>query len=62
MGELRRVWISFRAKLIAGELPMFESSTDSFAGAFGASSASTLAVWDDASADWNALTTNADLA
>jgi len=62
MGELRRVWISFRAKLIAGELPTFESSTDSFAGAFGASSASTLAVWDDASADWNALTTNADLA
>ena len=61
MGELRRVWISFRAKLIAGDLPTFESDTDSFAGAFGASSASTLAVWDDASADWNALTTSADL-
>ena len=61
MGELRRVWISFRAKLIAGDLPTLESDADSFAGAFGASSDSKLAVWDNVSENWGTFTTSADL-
>lgn len=61
MGEHRRVWVSFRAKLIAGDLPSFASSIEPFAGAFGAISTSTLAVWNGVSLDWTTVTTDADL-
>ncbi|HBR93734.1 MAG TPA: hypothetical protein DEA90_06180 [Opitutae bacterium] len=61
MGEHRRVWVSFRAKLVVGVLPSLDASSEPFAGALGASSASTLAVWDDASTDWMSIDTDADL-
>lgn len=63
MGEAQRLWVSFRARLLVGELTSLDGSTEPFAAAFGASSATTLAIWDAAAADWTSVfNTTTDLA
>ena len=56
IGEERRVWISFRAKLLAGELPAIAQLTDPAVALFGFTAPQTLAVWDQASQSWREFT------
>lgn len=52
MGETRRVWVSFRGKLVAGNLPSLGDYAEPLSAAFGAASPSTIAVWDGVFGEW----------
>lgn len=61
MGETRRVWVSFRAKLVAGNLPTLAAYAEPLSAAFGAASSSTIAVWDGVFGEWVMQPVAADL-
>lgn len=61
IGETRQLWISFRAKLVAGELPDLTTLAEPAVAAWGASSPSQISVWDEAAQQWVEFDAHADV-
>ncbi len=53
MGELPRVWISFKAKLVIGDLPTMENLTEPAVAIWGVNSENTVSIWDQTTAQWS---------
>ncbi|MGB0372858.1 MAG: FG-GAP-like repeat-containing protein, partial [Opitutales bacterium] len=53
IGEQPRIWITFRAQLLAGELPDLSTSTESHAAVFGASGQNEISIWNESSSQWD---------
>ncbi|WP_162071377.1 hypothetical protein [Lentimonas sp. CC10] len=61
IGEARQIWISFRAKLVAGELPDVAALTEPVVAIWGAGNPNNISVWDETSQLWVAYDSNADV-
>lgn len=60
IGEERRMWVSFRAKLLTGEMPDVTQLNEPAVALWGFKAANTLVVWDEASQAWLEFTTADD--
>jgi hypothetical protein len=60
IGEIRRVWISFTAKLVSGELPAMENLAEPAVAIWGASATDSLAIWNDVASDWETFNAETD--
>jgi len=61
IGETRSVWISFRAKLVAGELPDLTAQSEPAVAVWGSADAEKISVWDEVADQWVEFDANADV-
>jgi len=52
VGDERRIWVSFRAALVPGELPGLSALAEPAAALWGAAAEDRLAVWDGTASEW----------
>ncbi|MDP0494655.1 MAG: hypothetical protein Q7Q73_00475 [Verrucomicrobiota bacterium JB024] len=60
VGENRRIWITFRAKLLVGPMPDVSELSEPAVALMGFTDRDTMVVWDEASQTWDDFATVAD--
>jgi hypothetical protein len=60
VGENRRIWITFRAKLLVGPMPDVSELSEPAVALMGFTDRETMVVWDEASQAWGEFATVAD--
>ena len=60
LGETRRLWISFRAKLLTGQLPDVATLAEPAVAIWGFVGANQLRIWNQTTQEWQAFETTAD--